>query len=95
MTLNNDDVLRLAQLSKLRLNKDEQAQMLVELNAIIGYVEKLQQVDISGFDPTAQVTGLTNVFRDDKIEDLHVSKEELLKNAPMQQDGYIKVRRVL
>lgn len=95
MTLTIDDVRGLAQLCKLKLADDEAEKMLVELNQILGYVEKLQSVDLSGYEPAAQVTGLTNVMREDTIEDMGANREQLLKNAPTQKDGYIQVRRVL
>ena len=95
MTLTIDDVRGLAKLSRLKLTDTEAETMLDELNRILGYVDKLQAIDIEGFEPTAQVTGLKNVMRSDTIEDLGADHESLLKNAPAQQSGYIKVKRVL
>jgi aspartyl-tRNA(Asn)/glutamyl-tRNA(Gln) amidotransferase subunit C len=90
-----DEVKRLAALSRLQLSDEEAAEFLKELNAILGYVEKLSSVDTTGIEPTAQVTGLKNVMRPDEPIDYGSSREELLKNAPAQQDGYIKVKKVL
>jgi aspartyl-tRNA(Asn)/glutamyl-tRNA(Gln) amidotransferase subunit C len=89
------EVKRLAALSRLQLTDEEAASFLQELNAILGYVEKLSSVDTTGVEPTAQVTGLKNVMRPDEPIDYGSSPEELLKNAPAQQDGYIKVKKVL
>jgi aspartyl-tRNA(Asn)/glutamyl-tRNA(Gln) amidotransferase subunit C len=89
------EVKRLAALSRLQLSDEEAAEFLAELNAILGYVEKLSSVDTTGIEPTAQVTGLKNVMRPDEPIDYGPSREELLQNTPAQQDGYIKVRKVL
>ncbi len=90
-----DDVKRLATLSALTIN-DEQAESLrAQLEEIIGYVEQLNEVDTTGIEPTYQVTGLENVTRPDTIEDYHVDRDDLLKNAPATQDGHVKVKKVL
>ena len=95
MTLNIDDVYGLAALCKLQLDETEAKKMLTELNTILQYVDTLQSVDLTGYEPTAQVTGLVNVMREDTIQDLGANREQLLANAPAQQDGYFKVKRVL
>lgn len=93
--LTNDDVLQLARLSKLKLTDEEIETFKRELDEILGYVEKLSEVDVTGLQPTTQVTGLTNVMRNDDIKDYGVSQEELLKNVPQKLGKHIKVRRVL
>ena len=93
--LTRDDVLRLARLSRLHLTDDEIAQFQEEISAILGYVEQLQQADVSALEPTSQVTGLKNVMRPDKIREYGASPQELLKNAPATEGGHIKVRRML
>lgn len=93
--ITEDDVLNLAKLSRLKFEDDELAGVAKEIEAILGYVEQLQAVDLAGYKPTYQVTGLKNVMRPDEAFDYGVSPEELLKNAPATENGYIKVRRVL
>ncbi len=92
--ITDDDVLKLAQLSKLSLSDEQVVKFRDEIEEILNYIEQLQQVDTDGLEPTNQVTGLTNVMREDEIED-SVGKDELLKNAPDREGDYIKVRRVL
>lgn len=92
--ITREDVLKLARLSKLELADDQLEKFTSELEAIVEYVEQLQSVDVSGLEPTNQVTGLTNVMRDDEIID-YASADELLKNAPTVENNQIKVRRVL
>lgn len=93
--LSHDDVLKLARLARLHLSEKEVGRFQKEIEAILGYVEQLQRVDLGKLDPTTQVTGLTNVMRPDEIRDYGSSAEELLKNAPLTEKGHIKVRRML
>lgn len=93
--LSRVDVLKLAALSKLRLSEEEIEKLRGELSEILDYVEILNRVDVTGLEPTYQVTGLTNVMRDDEIKDYGYKSEDLLKNAPAIQDGQFKVKRVL
>ncbi len=92
--LTRDDILKLARLSKLELTDKQLERFRVELQQIVGYVEQLQAVDVSGLQPTNQVTGLTNVTRPDEIKE-YASREELLKNLPAQENGQIKVKRMI
>ncbi len=93
--LTPNEIRRLAKLARLHLNDSEVASLQKELSAILGYVEQLQAVDTKGVEPTAQVTGLINVMREDALEDYGVSTEQLLSNVPKVQKGFIKVPRIL
>jgi aspartyl-tRNA(Asn)/glutamyl-tRNA(Gln) amidotransferase subunit C len=93
--LNRDDILKLARLARLDLSEAEIAEYSVELSAILHYVEQLQQVDVTGLAPTNQVTGLTNVTRDDEVVDYGYEVAHLLKNVPHVEDDHIKVKRMI
>lgn len=93
--LTRDDILKLAQLARLDLTDDELAKYSRELTAILHYVEQLQNVDVAGLKPTNQVTGLTNVMRDDTAVDYGYEPLDLLKNVPQVQDNQIKVKRMI
>ncbi len=93
--LTTDEVKHLARLSKIAVTDDEVEKFRTELESILEQVEQLQAIDTDGVKPTYQVTGLDNVTRPDEIKDYGVSREELLKNAPDQQDNMIKVPKVL
>ena len=88
-------MLKLAALSKLKLTDEEIEKFRGELSEILGYVEVLDGVDVTGLEPTYQLTGLKNVSRKDKPRDYGYKTIELLKNAPAIQDGQFKVGRVL
>lgn len=93
--LKRDDILKLANLARLDLSDAEIEEFALELSDILQYVEQLQSVDVSGLQPTNQVTGLTNVTRPDEIVDYGYEPKELLKNVPAVQDDQIKVKRIL
>lgn len=92
--LRTEDVLKLATLAKLKLSDSELEQFTTELDEILAYVEQLQSVDVSELQPTNQVTGLTNVMRDDVIIPYTSTPTDLLKNLPARDKNYIKVKRV-
>lgn len=93
--LTRDDVLHLAQLARISLSDDELDEFSVELSAILQYVEQLSGVDVNGLKPTNQVTGLTNVMRDDAVKDYGYAPQDLLKNVPAVQDSQLKVKRMI
>lgn len=93
--LSPQDVLKLARLARIQITEDELYKYSKELTAIIEYVEQLSAVDTSDLEPTAQVTGLTNVMRRDEIVDYGATPADLLKNAPAVENNLIKVKRVI
>jgi|SRR6266567_984699 len=93
--LSRDDVLKLARLARLDLTEEEVANFPKELTEILHYVEQLAAVEVTGLKPTNQVTGLTNVMREDKVVDYGYAPKELLKNAPHVQDDHLKVKRMI
>ena len=87
--ISRDDVLHLAQLSSLQLSDDEIDSLQVDIGNIVAYIEQLSELNTDGIEPTYQVTGLSNVWRDDSIEDEAVTREQLLALAPEQQAGAV------
>lgn len=93
--ISRDDVLHLAQLSSLKLDDTEIDGLQVDIGNILNYVNQLSKLNTDGVEPTYQVTGLKNVWRDDSIIDYNVSREELLKRAPISANNQVKVPKVL
>lgn len=89
------DIRKLAVLCRLKLTDDEIPKYKQEISKIVEFVEVLQSVDTEGIEPTSQVTGLTNVTREDKIIDYKLSRQDLLANAPAVEKGQIKVKRMI
>lgn len=94
-TITNDDVRHLAQLSSLQMSDAEAELLRVGIEKIINYINKLDKLDTDGVEPTYQVTGLQNVWRDDEIIDSSVSRQQLLALAAEQSDNCVKVPKVL
>lgn len=93
--LTRDDVLKLARLARLELSESEIAEFSEELSSILEYVEQLQSVDVSGLQPTNQVTGLTNVTRKDEVREYGYKTADLLKQVPATEGEQIKVKRMI
>ena len=93
--ISRDEVLHLARLSSLDLDDAEIDGLKIDISNILGYVEQLNKIDTNGIEPTYQVTGLENVWRDDKIIDYGISRETLLDLAPESANNQIKVPKVL
>lgn len=93
--LSRDDILKLARLARLDISEDEIELYQKELTSILQYVEQIKNTDVTGLKPTSQVTGLTNVTRDDEVRDYGVSPDDLLRQAPKTQDRQLKVKRMI
>lgn len=94
-TITTNDVRHLAQLSNLQLSDDEITSLQTDLANILDYINQLNELDTTGIEPTYQVTGLENVWRDDVVDASTVSRKDLLALAPDQADNSIKVPQVL
>jgi len=94
-TITNDDVRHLAQLSSLQMSGLEVKSIRADIEGIINYIGQLDELDTDGVEPTYQVTGLQNVWRDDEIIDSNVSRRQLLALAAEQSDNCVKVPKVL
>lgn len=93
-TISTSDIQHLAGLSSLALADNEVDGLRQDLEKIITYIEKLKELDTTDIEPTYQVTGLENVWREDGIQ-TDVGRDELLKLAPEQKDFQVKVPKVL
>lgn len=94
MSLSLADVEHVAALARLRLTDAEKESLREQLSSILEHIAVLDRLDTSEIPPTAQVIALDNVMRDDVVWP-SLSQEEVLANAPAQQDGFIAVRAVL
>lgn len=94
-TITTDDVRHLAQLSSLHLSDDEISDLQKDLENIVNYINHLGELDTTGVEPTYQVTGLENVWRDDVVERKSVNREQLLNLAAESSENAIKVPKVL
>lgn len=88
------DVTHVAKLANLPLNGTEKKKFEKQLSSILEYIEKLNEVDTNGIDPTSQVTGLENVTREDNAAD-SFTQEEATANTSSKHNGLFKVPAIL
>ena len=88
------DIQYVARLARLSLSPAEEEQFGAQLAGILGYIEKLKQLDVSGIEPTAHAVPLVNVFRPDLVQP-SLSNEEALRNAPAQASGLFIVPKIV
>lgn len=94
MSLSKEEVLKVAHLSRLEFKEAEIENFRGELNDILKFIEKLQEVNTEGVEPLYQVNDLENRFRPDTIKE-SLDKETALKNAPQKDDGMFIVPKVV
>ncbi len=96
MKLTKQQIQHIADLARLELTDKELKLYGSQLSDILEYINQLQEVDTTNIEPTAQVTGLVNVFREDKVNDWdEKERKAALKQAPELMNGQVKVKRVL
>lgn len=81
--ISEDHVRHIAKLARLTLTEPEVQKFTKELAAILSYVEQLQAVDVGAVEPTAQVTGLRSVFREDQILPSEALPDAILATSPL------------
>ena len=94
MKITHEEVKHIAKLAKLSLSEDEVEKYAKDLGDIAGFVEKLNEVDVTGVNPTAHAVDKYNVFRQDELKDSY-NRETILKNAPSKEAGCISVPKVV
>ena len=94
MSLTTADVEHVANLARLGLSEDETELLRSQLSSILEHIEVLQQLDTGRIPPTAQVNSLTNVLRDDVVQQ-SLPQIVVLSNAPQSRDGFFEVRAVM
>jgi aspartyl-tRNA(Asn)/glutamyl-tRNA(Gln) amidotransferase subunit C len=88
------DVRYTAQLARLHLSEEEIAKFQAQLSQILAYVEKLEQVDVNGVEPTAHANAVFNIFREDVTRDWFTA-EDALANAPRSANHLFIVPKVI
>jgi aspartyl-tRNA(Asn)/glutamyl-tRNA(Gln) amidotransferase subunit C len=88
--IDRDQVLHVARLARMRLTEDELERMPGELSKILGHVEKMDELDLGGVEPTSHVVALQNVLRDDEPRPC-LPREKALAGAPDVADGGFRV----
>ncbi len=93
MKLTKQEVEHIANLARLRLTETEIDKYAEQLSGILDYMDKLGTVDTSNVEPTSQVTGITNITREDVVYDSDIA-DELVACAPESQDRFIAIPKI-
>ncbi|OXS99227.1 aspartyl/glutamyl-tRNA(Asn/Gln) amidotransferase subunit C [Notoacmeibacter marinus] len=94
MSVDTDTVHRVAHLSRIALKEGEAERMTSELNAILGFVEQLSEVDVEGVEPMTSVRPMAMRLRDDEVTD-GGKADDIVKNAPATEDHFFLVPKVV
>lgn len=94
MEVNDALVDKLAHLAKLHFDNDQKAEIKDDLQKMIAFVEKLNELDTTGVKPLLHMSDEVNVLREDEVQG-SISREEALQNAPLHDDRFFKVPKVI
>ncbi|RMH87392.1 MAG: Asp-tRNA(Asn)/Glu-tRNA(Gln) amidotransferase subunit GatC [Calditrichaeota bacterium] len=94
MAVSVEQVEYIARLAKLRFTEEEKKRLAQELNAILQYVEKLNELDTTGVEPLSHTAEVTNRMREDVVE-ASLPVEEALRNAPDRAGNFFRVPKVV
>ncbi len=94
MGLTLDQVKHVAKLANTPLTEEEEEKYLEQLAKILGYFEDLNSVNTDGIDPTFNVSGQSNIEAKDEVGDCVLPQEDVLSNAPKEQDGFFVTKGV-
>ncbi len=94
MNIDKETVEKVAHLARLELAEDEKKTMIADMNKILGFMDKLNEIDTSGIEPLVYMTIEINTVREDVIKQ-EITHEEALLNAPKHDKDYFLVAKVI
>ncbi len=92
--ISRQDVEHVARLARLELSDAELERMREQLNAILGYIDKLRELDIANVEPTSHAVPLVNVMREDEVVPC-LPQDQMLANAPDRVGELFRVPRII
>lgn len=94
MKISREEIQHVANLARLQLNEDEIGRMTRQLDMILSYVEKLDEIDTQGITPTTHTQQVVNAFREDVVRP-SLAREAALANAPEDNGESFTVPRII
>ena len=94
MKIDKETVDKIAHLARLELTEVEKERSIEELSEILSFMEKLNQLDTTGVKPLIYMNDAVNVLRKDEVIQ-ELTREEALKNAPLKNEEYFQVAKVI
>jgi aspartyl-tRNA(Asn)/glutamyl-tRNA(Gln) amidotransferase subunit C len=94
--ITSDTVSHIANLAQIPISKEEEKKLAEGFTTTLIVVDQLNTVDVTGVEPTSQVTGRTNVFREDVVDEKNIlTQDKALSNAKKTHNGYFVVDQIL
>src|SRR5688572_7621256 len=94
MEVNDEMIDKLAHLARLKFNEDEKQDIKTDLQRMITFVEKLNELDLDKVEPLLHMSQEINVLREDEVKG-SITREEALRNAPVHDEAFFKVPKVI
>jgi aspartyl-tRNA(Asn)/glutamyl-tRNA(Gln) amidotransferase subunit C len=94
MNIDSETVDKIAHLARLELAETEKQEMIGDMNKILSFMEKLNEIDTAAVEPLVYLSKEVNVFREDVVKQ-EVTVEEALQNSPKHDDKYFLVAKVI
>lgn len=94
MKISKEEVEKLAHLSRLQLDQNAIDKMQGDMNKMLNFVDKINELDLEGVEPLAYMSDEVNILRADEVEQ-NISHDEALKNAPDKDTDYFRVPKVM
>lgn len=94
MSVDADQVRRIAHLARIAVAEEEVAHLQGELNAILAFVEQLSEVDVAGVEPMTSVTPMAMKMREDVVSDGEIA-DDVVRNAPATENHFFLVPKVV
>lgn len=94
MKIDRTTLDKIAHLARLEIDEKDAQKMMDDMNKMVSFVEKLNEVDTEGVDPLTTMSHEVNALRNDEIKS-QLTKEEVLKNAPKHDEQFFRVPKVL
>lgn len=95
MPIDRNAVEQVARLARLEVSSNEMDAITGQMERIVRFVEKINELDVSDVPPTAHVLDLKNVTRDDMVRPTAATRDEMLSLAPSAENGFITVPRII
>ena len=94
MNVNDELVDKIANLARLKFNSEEKEDIKNDLQQMIGFIDKLNELDTTGVEPLLHMSENINVLREDEVSGT-ISREEAFRNAPLHDEQFFKVPKVI
>lgn len=94
MSVNENTIREIAHLARLEFENKDMEKMKEDMNRMLGFVNKLNELDTEGVEPLIYMNDEVNVLREDEVKQ-EISQKDALKNAPKKDSDYFKAPKVI